>query len=83
MSEHKLNTVEILVILIILALMGVFLLSGCFFARYDVGTTENPSSYQSVTVWTFMKDIHIDPNSYDSDSNRFKIITPYGVGESK
>ena len=55
-------------------------LSGCFFARVDW-----EDGRKSATVWTIGKDYGlVDPNlMLYSESNRVKVITPYGTGETK
>jgi len=83
MSEHKLSTYEIVTILVILALLVMFLLSGCVLYRHDIEPDR-----ESKTFWTLMKDISVvvDPNSgitYTSTSNKLKVISPYGWGETK
>ena len=56
------------------------MLSGCFFARVDWEPDR-----KSATVWTIGKDYGlVDPNfMLYSESNRVKVITPYGTGETK
>ena len=72
-KTNKITTIAVIVLL----LLVLFFLSGCVLYRHDIEPDR-----ESTTFWTLMKDFHIDPNSYDSTSNRFKVITPYGAGET-
>jgi len=56
----------------------ITLLAGCFFARVDI---EKDQYRISGTIVTVGKKITIDPNSYNSDPERFHIFTPWGYGE--
>ena len=85
MSERKLTTTEIIVILIIITLMGIFLLSGCGFIRTDLATYKNGQllTWESTTAWTLGKTITIDANDfgYLSEPQDADIYTPYGAGK--
>ena len=57
-----------------LPILILLLLSGCFFGRVDIEPERT-----SVTVITLWKHTVIDPNGYDSDPEKVKLILP-GIG---
>jgi len=76
------NIITVLAIIAALIWVACFL-TGCVLYRHDIETDRD-----SETFWTLCKDFHVvvDPNSgitYTSTSNKLKVITPYGVGETK
>jgi len=58
-------------------------LSGCVFYRHDTYA----DGYDSKTYWSLFKNINIDldPNDINvsSQSKDVKILTPYGIGETR